>query len=165
MALINKWNLVLLGFCLYVGNFHFHFHFHFHCCRVYWFEAEFRIRISTLAFSFVSNILSTFHIILAKERGRLWRVLLRKCTTSRTVAGSIADVIIELTWSFRPHYAPGFDSAFNRNEYQEYNQGRAVSRCLGLTILPPSYSDCLEVLLAPDSSKPMGSFRPLQGLV
>ena len=28
-----------------------------------------------------------------------------------------------LTWSFRPHYGPGVDSATNRNEYQEYFLG------------------------------------------
>jgi len=27
--------------------------------------------------------------------------------------------IFSLTWSFRPHYGPGVDSASNRNEYQE----------------------------------------------
>ena len=27
--------------------------------------------------------------------------------------------IFSLTYSFRPHYGPGVDSAFNRNEYQE----------------------------------------------
>ena len=25
-----------------------------------------------------------------------------------------------LTWIFRPHYGPGFDSASNKNEYQGY---------------------------------------------
>ena len=28
-----------------------------------------------------------------------------------------------LTWTFRPHYGPGVDSASNRNEYQEYFLG------------------------------------------
>jgi hypothetical protein len=28
-----------------------------------------------------------------------------------------------LTYSFRPHYCPGVDSASNRNEYQEYFLG------------------------------------------
>jgi len=28
-----------------------------------------------------------------------------------------------LTYSFRPHYGPGIDSATNRNEYQEYHLG------------------------------------------
>ena len=42
------------------------------------------------------------------------------------------------TYSFRPHYDPGVDSASNRNEYQEYFlRGKGV-RCVGLTTLPPS---------------------------
>jgi len=28
-----------------------------------------------------------------------------------------------LTFSFRPHYGPGVDSAFNRNEYRKYFLG------------------------------------------
>jgi hypothetical protein len=28
-----------------------------------------------------------------------------------------------LTYSFQPHYGPGIDSAYNRNEYQEYFLG------------------------------------------
>jgi hypothetical protein len=43
-----------------------------------------------------------------------------------------------LTWSFRPHYGPGFDSASNRKEYQEYFLGGKGGQCVGLTILPPS---------------------------
>jgi len=31
--------------------------------------------------------------------------------------------IFSLTYSFRPHYGPGVDSASNRNEYQEYLLG------------------------------------------
>jgi len=47
--------------------------------------------------------------------------------------------------SFRPHYGPGFYSASNRNEYQEYFLGGKGGRCLGLTTLPPSCADCLEI--------------------
>jgi hypothetical protein len=31
--------------------------------------------------------------------------------------------IFSFTYSFRPHYGPGVDSASNRNEYQEYFLG------------------------------------------
>jgi hypothetical protein len=31
-----------------------------------------------------------------------------------------------LTYSFRPHYGPGVDSASNRNEYQDYFLGEGV---------------------------------------
>jgi len=38
-----------------------------------------------------------------------------------------------------------FDSASNRNEYQEYFLGGKGGRCLGLTTLLPSCVDCLEM--------------------
>jgi len=50
-----------------------------------------------------------------------------------------------LTKSFRPHSGPGVDSASNRNEYQEYFLGGKGGRCVGLTTLPPSCADCLEI--------------------
>ena len=40
------------------------------------------------------------------------------------------------------------DSALNRNEYQGYLLGGKV---VGLTTLPPSYADCLEILGASTS--------------
>jgi hypothetical protein len=50
-----------------------------------------------------------------------------------------------LTYSFRSHYGPEVDSASNRNESQEYFLGGKGSRRVGLTTLPPSYVDCLEI--------------------
>jgi len=50
-------------------------------------------------------------------------VRLKCCATNRKVAGSIpvgvSGFFID-TKSFRSHYDPGVDSAYNRNEYQEY---------------------------------------------
>jgi len=40
---------------------------------------------------------------------------------------------------------PYVDSAPNRNEYQEYFLGGKGGRCVGLTTLPLSCSDCLEI--------------------
>jgi hypothetical protein len=66
------------------------------------------------------------------------------------------DIILPL------HYGPGVDSAFNRNEYQEYflerGQGKG-GRCVGLTNVPPSCSDCLEILGASTSWNPHGLYR------
>jgi hypothetical protein len=45
----------------------------------------------------------------------------------------------------RLHYGPVVDQAFNRNEYQEYFLRGKGGRCLGLTTLPPSCADCLEI--------------------
>ena len=40
--------------------------------------------------------------------------------------------------SFRSNYGPGVDSAFNRNEYQEYFLGDKGGRCVRLIALPLS---------------------------
>ena len=42
-------------------------------------------------------------------------------------------------------YGPGVDSASNRNEYQEHFVAGKSGRCVGLTTLPPSCADCLEI--------------------
>jgi len=65
-----------------------------------------------------------------------------------------------LTWSFRPHYGPGIDSACSRNEYQEYFALGKPGRCAGLTTLPPSYADCHEIM----EPQPSGTFWACPGL-
>jgi hypothetical protein len=55
---------------------------------------------------------------------------------------------------------PGVDSASNRNEYQEYFQGGKNGRCVGLTTLPPSCADCLEIW----EPQPPGPLRACLGL-
>jgi len=39
---------------------------------------------------------------------------------------------------FRSRCGPGFDSAYNRSEYQEYLLGGKGGQCVRLTTLPPS---------------------------
>jgi len=85
---------------------------------------------------------------------------LAHCATSRKVAGSIPDGVIE---SFRPHYGPGVGSASNRNEYQEYFPGGKGGRCVGLTTLPPSYADCL-TFGSLNLPEPPGSVRACNGI-
>jgi len=58
------------------------------------------------------------------------------------------------------HYGPGVDSASNRNEYQEYFLGGRGGRCVGLTTLPPSGADCLEIW----EPQPPGTLRACTGL-
>jgi hypothetical protein len=43
----------------------------------------------------------------------------------------------------RPHYDPGVAS--NRNEYHKCCLGGKGGRCVGMTNLPPSCADCLEI--------------------
>jgi hypothetical protein len=92
---------------------------------------------------------------LPKIPSTRWRSGLRHCATSRKVAGSIPDGVIGNFHSFRPHYGPGIDSASNRNEYQEYFLGGKGGWCVGLTNLPPSCADCLEIW----EPQPSGTLR------
>jgi hypothetical protein len=66
---------------------------------------------------------------------------------------------ISTSTSFRSHYGPGFDSASNRNEYQEYFLWGTGDRCVGLT-LPPSHADCLEIW----EPQPPGTLRACSGM-
>ena len=54
--------------------------------------------------------------------------------------GSIPDGAIGIC-----HYGPGVDSASNRNEYQQYFLGGKGGRCVGLTTLPPTRANCIEI--------------------
>jgi hypothetical protein len=85
------------------------------------------------------------------------------CATIRKVAGSIPDDVIGIFhWykTFQSHYGPGVDSAYNRNEYQEYFLGGKGGRCVRLTTLPPSCADCLEVW----EPQPPGTLRACNGI-
>ena len=65
-----------------------------------------------------------------------------------------------LRYFFRPHYSPGVDSAFNRNEYQEYFLLGKGGRYVGLTTLTPSCANCLEIW----EPQPPGTIWACQGL-
>jgi hypothetical protein len=54
----------------------------------------------------------------------------------------------------------GVDLASNRNEYLQYVLGCKGGRCIGLTTLTPSYSNCLEIL----EPRPPGNLRACPGL-
>ena len=55
----------------------------------------------------------------------------------------------------------GVDSASNRNEYQECFLGGKGGRFVGLTTLPPSCADCLEIW----EPQPPGTLRACPGLL
>ena len=71
----------------------------------------------------------------------------------------LATLGFSLTRSFRSHYGPEFDSASNRNEYQEYFLEGKGGRCVRLT-LPLSCADSLEIL----EPQPPGTLRACPGL-
>jgi hypothetical protein len=57
------------------------------------------------------------------------------------------------------------NSACSRNKYQEYFLGGKGGRCLGLTSLPPSYANCLEILEPQTLSILWADKRSVQGLL
>ena len=70
-----------------------------------------------------------------------------------------------VTWIF--HWLPAAlwpwgDSASDRNEYQGSSLRGGGSQCIGLTALPPSCADCLQILGACTSWTPTGVSRPVQ---
>jgi len=86
------------------------------------------------------------------------------CAASRKVAVSISDgviVIFSMTYSFRQHYGPGVDSTSNTNGYQGYSLGVKCGRCLGMTTLPHSCVNCLEIW-EPQILEPSGPAKPVQ---
>ena len=63
------------------------------------------------------------------------------------------------TKSFWLHYGPGVDSASNRNYHHKYFLGGKGGQCIGLTTLPPSCADCLEIW----ESQPLGTLWTCAG--
>jgi hypothetical protein len=60
---------------------------------------------------------------------------------------------------------PGFDSVTNRNEHHGYLLEGKGGRCVGLTTLPPSCADCMEIVGASNSWSPGILPRPVMGLL
>jgi hypothetical protein len=63
------------------------------------------------------------------------------------------------------HCGTGVDSSSNRNECQEYLLGGKGGPCVGLITLPPSCTDCLEIVGASISWNHKDLSRPLMGLL
>jgi len=82
------------------------------------------------------------------ERGTRWRSWLRHCATSRKVAVSIPDGVIGI---FHLHNPSGSTMALGSTEpltemsTRNISWGVKAAACVGLTTLPPSCADCLEI--------------------
>jgi hypothetical protein len=88
-------------------------------------------------------------------RSKRWRSWLRHWATSRKVAGSIIDGVIDI---ILPHYGLGFDTASNRNEYRDYFVGVKGSRCIRLATSMCRLSEIWE-------PQPFGTLRACTGIV
>ena len=107
------------------------------------------------------SIAKTRHVMLHWRNTRClslanrawWRSCLKHGATSRKVAGSIPDDVLDII--LRLHYGPEVDSTSNRNESQEYFLGVKGGLCAELTTLPPSCAECLKIW----KNRPSGTLR------
>ena len=88
----------------------------------------------------------------AKRTDRLYPRRNPWCSLSEAESTSGHMVLSGVPRKGSPVTLPGIDPGIgrlvaqrNRNEYQEYFLGRKGGRCIGLTTLPPSRADCLEI--------------------
>ena len=101
---------------------------------------------------------STQYLYYKEIWGTRWRTWLRHLL--QTGGSRVRFPMVSLECSIDISLTLGFDSASNRNEYQEYFLGGKGGRCLGLTNLPPSCADCLEMW----ETQPAGTLRACPGL-
>ena len=95
--------------------------------------------------------------------GTRWCIWLRHCATSRKVAGSISRWGHWDSWHNSSGHTTAQGSASNRNAYHGCLVGSKGGRGAGLTTLPPSWSDSLEILGVSNSYFPKGLSRPVEG--
>jgi hypothetical protein len=88
--------------------------------------------------------------------GTRWRSWLRHCATSRKVAGSITDGVTGIFHWHNSFGRPGIDSGVT----EIFPGGVKGGRWVGLTTLPPSCADCLEIW----EPQPPGTLRACPGL-
>ena len=93
--------------------------------------------------------------------GTRWRRWLRHCATSRKVAGSISDLVIGFCVDLilLTAICPWGRLRLWQNLVPEIFPGGKGGRCVGLTALPPSCEDILEILGASNSCSPKGLSR------
>ena len=102
------------------------------------------------------------------RRDTRWRSWLMHCATSWEVAGSFPDGVIAIFHWRNPTgrtMALGKTQGLTEMRDQEYSLGRKGGRCVGLTTLPSTCVDCLQILGTSTSWIPQGLNRSKQGLL
>ena len=93
----------------------------------------------------------------------LWCSWLRHCATSWKVVGSIPDVVIGIFCSHNPSgrtMALELTQHLTEMSIRNISWGGKGGRCVGLTTLPSSCADCLEIW----EPQPPGTLRAYPGL-
>jgi hypothetical protein len=107
------------------------------------------------------------HIVLLLFSGMGWCSWLRHCVMSRKVAGSIPDGVIGIIhW----HNPSGCTVALESTQPLTEMSTRDIfwgngGQCMGLTALPPSCADCVEIWQLQPPGALWACNRPVQGLL
>jgi hypothetical protein len=125
-------------------------------CREIHVFSRFEYRMFYVSYPFVTYLGARGSIVGLGTMLQAWR--------SRVRVPMRWNFFFQFTYSFQPHYGPGFDSAANRNEYQESSWGVKGGRRLRLTTLMSSVSRLSrEDVGVSTTHNPMGLHGLLQG--
>jgi hypothetical protein len=122
-------------------------------------SAEVRISVSIRVFGCSCTAFCSFTLCLLGHAVAQW---LRYCATNRKVAGSITDGVIGIFYLHKPSgrtMALGLIQTLTEMSTRDISWGKG-GRCVGLTTLPPSCADCLEIW----EPQPPGTLRVCPGL-
>jgi hypothetical protein len=125
------------------------------------------LNINSVEFSgrvFLYSLWRNFRLLYLPFGDTRWRSLLRHCATSQKVAGSIPDGVIGIFHWLNPSnctIALGLTQPRTEMSTRDFSVGDKGGRCIGLTILPSSCANCLEILGASTSWSPKDLSRPV----
>ena len=126
--------------------------------RPFWPSAETELGLKQ---NFSDSI--THHLNMSKNRVRTAPEHLRHCAMNRKVAGSNPDIVIGIFHWRNPYghtMALGLTQPLTEMSTRNISCGGKGSWCIGLTTLPPSCADCLEIW----EPWPPGTLRACPGL-
>ena len=95
-----------------------------------------------------THVLSDLLSLWSKKGNTRWRSWLRHCATSQKVAGSIPEGVVGIFHWHNPSsrtMALGSTQPLTEMSTRNIFWGGKGGRCVGLTTLPPSCADCLEI--------------------
>ena len=88
-----------------------------------------------------------------------WRSWSKHCATIRKVAGSISDYVVGIFHRHNP-FSRTMALGLTQPLTEKITRNISLGQCVGLTNLPPSYADCLEIW----EPQPRGTLRACPGL-
>ena len=120
------------------------------------------LSVSVLRFQFIViiSLLCNFLINYLS----IWRSWLRYCATSRKIAGLIPDGVTGIFHIPCRTMALRSTQPLTEVSTRDNSKGGKGGRCVGLTTLPPSCADCLEICERKPPATPTGPVQACNGI-